>query len=140
MTLLDAVENFPMEKINEKAPNVSYTFWHLLEHIRITQLDILDFCVNKNYQEIKWPDKYWPKKDKLATASDWEKSIKEFKKDTKKMVALLEDEKTDLFSKISWGQGQTILREAMLIADHNAYHIGEFAILRQVTNSWPKER
>jgi len=140
MTLEDAVADFPVKFINTKAPNVDYTFWHLIEHLRITQNDILDFCINKNYKEPKWPEGYWPKKDKKATKKDWDKTVKDYNSDLNKMVKLVKNPKTDLFAKIPWGEGQTILREAMLIFDHNAYHIGELGILRQVVGAWPKNR
>lgn len=136
----EAVSDFPVEFINVKPPNVPYTFWHLVEHLRITQWDILDFCRNPNYVYIKWPDDYWPKQYEKATEKDWEKSVKDFQGDFEEFLAIVKNPKNDLFKAFAWGEGQTLLREALLVADHNAYHVGELAILRQVTSSWPKGR
>ena len=134
----DVVADFKEEDINKKPTNVSYSFYALVEHLRITQKDILDFCINPDYKELEWPHEYWPAKNKKATMAEWNESIASFQKDLKAMIKLVKDEKTDLFAKIPWGSGQTILREAMLVADHNSYHIGELGILRQVANTWPE--
>ncbi len=136
MSFMEAVKDFPESAINQKPPNVEYTFWHLIEHIRITQWDILNFSTNPDYKYLKWPDEYWPAKNKKVTKEDWDKTIKAYQKDLNEMIKLIKNPKTDLFSKIPWGEGQTILREAMLIADHTAYHVGELGILRQVTKTW----
>lgn len=133
-----AVADFPEESINQKPTNVPYTFWHLIEHLRITQHDILDFSINKNYKYMKWPDAYWPDKNAKATKKDWNKTIKDFNLDLAKMIKLVKNPKTDLYAKFSWGEGQTVIREAMVLANHNAYHIGELAILRQTVKNWPK--
>lgn len=138
MTLDEAVKDFPLKHINDCPPNIDYSFWALLEHIRITQWDILDFIQNPNYKEIEWPKEYWPKKSQKATAADWKKTIAYFKKDLKQLQKIAKDTSIKLDTKISHGAGQTIIRELLTVADHNAYHIGEFAILRQVCNLWPK--
>lgn len=138
MGFLDAVADFSEEKMNEKFTNGEYTFWHLLEHIRRTQNDILEFMVNPDYKEREWPKDYWPEKDKKATQKDWDKTVRLFKEDQKKLQEVVEDEKIDLYAKIPHGTGQTIMREILVIVDHNAYHIGEFAIMRQVFNNWKK--
>ena len=132
----ETVKNFPMDHINDKFTNGTYTFWHLLEHIRITQSDILNFIVNRNYKDLEWPKDYWPAASEKADAKDWKKTIDFFHKDMKKLSDIIKNPKTDLYKKIEWGDGQTILREALLVADHNAYHIGEFAIMRQVMGTW----
>lgn len=139
MTLEEAIADFPIQHINTKAKNVPYTFWHILEHIRITQWDILDFCRNPNYKYIKWPDDYWPKQSEKATRSQWDKTIQSIKHDLNEVINLVEDSKYDLYTPFPWGEGQHLLREAILVAEHNAYHIGEFAILRQVVGTWPKD-
>jgi hypothetical protein len=138
MTFDQAVADFPEGMINTRPTNVEYTFWHLLEHIRISQWDILDFSRNPGYQEIEWPKDYWPAKDAQATATQWQETIRQIEQDTREMIQLVRDEATDLHTPFSWGQGQNLVREAILVANHNAYHIGEFAILRQVMNAWPK--
>ncbi|MCL5435407.1 MAG: DinB family protein [Patescibacteria group bacterium] len=136
MTLEEAIENYPVSKINGIFPNGEYSSWHLLEHIRITQNDILEFITNSKYVYLDWPKDYWPARNKKATQKDWKKTIDSFKKDTKALEKIVSNPKTDLYAKIKWGEGQTILREILVVADHNAYHIGEFAIMRQVMNTW----
>jgi hypothetical protein len=130
------IKDFPADSINTKFPNGEYGAWQLMEHIRLTQFVTLDFLTNKNYIELKWPDAYWPTK-KNATKKDWDESIKKFKSDMKKIQKLLMDPKTDLYGKVPNGTGQTYLREFLLIADHNSYHLGEFSIMRQVLDTWP---
>ena len=139
MTFEEAVADFPVKKMNEMFPNGEYTFWHLLEHIRRTQADILDFIINKKYKEPEWPGDYWPGKQEKATQKDWNKTVKSFLKDRKKLQKLVENSKTDLYKKIPHGTGQTIFREIIVIVDHNAYHLGEFAIMRQVLHAWGKK-
>ncbi len=138
MTLEEAVKDFPISHINDIFPNGTYTFWHLLEHIRRTQIDILDFIINSRYKEPHWPNDYWPSEKEKATEKDWEKTISLFEKDLKALKKIVNDPKTDLEAKVSWGDGQIILREIIMVIDHNAYHIGEFSIMRQVLNLWKK--
>ncbi|MBL8156013.1 MAG: DinB family protein [Anaerolineae bacterium] len=137
LNLDDAVKGFPVEHINTRPPKVEYTFWHLLEHLRITQWDILDYCRNPNYKEIRWPDDYWPARDAVTDAAGWQRTIDQFQADLDALVAIVQNPQTDLYSPIPHGyDGHTILREILVVADHNAYHIGEFAILRQVVGNW----
>jgi hypothetical protein len=139
MSFEDAVANFPEAMINVKPTNVPYTFWHLIEHLRITQWDILDYSRNPNYKEISWPVDYWPERDAKTNMAGWQKTIDQFLADLAEMRAIVADPKTDLYAPIPHGYGgHTILREALLMADHNAYHIGELGILRQVMDAWPK--
>jgi hypothetical protein len=138
MSFEDAIKDFPMSYINDKFPNGTYSFWGLLEHIRITQHDILDFMVNKNYKEPEWPKDYWPDAGKKATEKDWKKTIELFEKDMNDLIAIVRNPNTDLNAKVLWGDGQTNLREILVVADHNAYHIGEFTIMRQVMKTWGK--
>ncbi len=140
MTFMDAVEAFPTDKINDYFPNGIYTSWHLLEHIRRTQHDILDFCLNPDYRYLEWPKDYWPDRNEKATKKDWDETIFNFQNELRAFEKLVEDPKTDLYAKIKWGDGQTILREILLVSDHTAYHVGEFAIVRQVMRTWPKSR
>lgn len=137
MPFREAVANFPLERINDLFPNGTYSAWALLEHLRITQWDILDFITNSDYEYREWPKEYWPAQGAKATIEDWHKTIADFEKDLKELVQIARDPKTDLYAKIPHGTGQTILREVLLVADHNAYHIGEFAIMRQVMKTWP---
>jgi hypothetical protein len=138
MTLEDAVADYPMDHINTVFPNGTYTAWHLLEHIRRTQRDILDFMADPNYQEGVWPDDYWPARDTRATEADWRQTIASFQRDMGSLVEIVNDPQTDLDAVIPLGTGQTIFREIVLVADHNAYHTGEFAIMRQVMGTWGK--
>jgi hypothetical protein len=140
MGFQEAVADFPIDRINELFPNGTYSPWALVEHLRITQWDILDFTINSNYQDMEWPKDYWPPQGRTATAEEWHKSIADFQSDLNALIKIVRDPNTDLYAKIPHGTGQTILREMLLVADHNAYHIGEFAIMRQVMGTWPKNR
>ncbi len=137
MNFDDVVADFPLEHINTKPPHVPYTFWHLAEHLRITQWDILEFIRNPQYVSPDWPIGYWPDPSSEATPLQWENTLATFRQDLLAIQALVNDPTTDLYSVIPHGSGQTILREALLVADHNAYHIGEMGILRQVVDAWP---
>lgn len=139
MTFEDAVAKFPEDKMNAMFTNGDYTFWHLLEHIRRTQKDILDFMVSDDYKEPVWPKDYWPAKDEKATQKEWDKTVSSFIADRDKLVELVKDPSTDVFKKIERGTGQTVAREILVIVDHNAYHLGEFSIMRQVLNAWDKD-
>jgi hypothetical protein len=132
----DAVKDWPADLRGKKAENVPYTAWGLLEHMRIAQNDILDFSINPKYKTMIWPDDYWPKSDASPSAAAWDKSIRDFKKDLAAVVKLVKHPNTDLYAKLPWGDGQTILREALLVADHNAYHLGQLVTLRRVLGAW----
>jgi uncharacterized damage-inducible protein DinB len=132
----DVVTDLPAGLQGKKVANLPYTAWTLLEHIRIAQWDILDFSRNPKYKAMEWPKDYWPATEAPPKADAWNKSIKAFKKDMKEMQSLVADPKTDLYKKIPWGDRQTILREALLIADHNAYHLGQMVTLRRLLGAW----
>jgi DinB family len=132
----DAVKNFPAELRGKKVKGLPHTAWMLLEHMRIAQWDILDFSINPKYKTMKWPEDYWPASAAPQTPAAWNNSIKELKKDLRAMEDLVANPKADLFQKIAWGEGQTILREALLIADHNAYHVGQLVTLRRLLGAW----
>ncbi len=137
MSFEDAVKNFPMDQINTQPTGVEYTFWHVLEHLRIAQWDILDYCRNPEYEAIEWPREYWPPKGSTTDAAGWLRTIDQFLADRAALVAIITDPQTDLYAPIPHGyDGHTILREILVVADHNAYHIGEFGILRQVVGLW----
>ena len=104
--------------------------------MRIAQWDILDFCVNPNYQHLSWPDAYWPATPAPPDEKAWDKSVRTFRRDLKAMCKLLADPETDLFAVIPHGKGQTILREALLVADHNAYHVGQLVLVRRLLGAW----
>ena len=134
----DAVADFPEEAMNTPFPNGTYTPWHLLEHMRLTQWDILDFMRNPAYKEGEWPQDYWPSQDKQATREDWDNTIRTFLADRQTLKELAADPATGLNLTIPHGSGQTVQREILVVADHNAYHTGEFAIMRQVMGTWGK--
>lgn len=137
-SLLEAVEDFPDELINAKPENVPYTFWQLLEHIRISQYDMIDFIQNPNYKEMEWPRDYWPDKDEKATRKMWDESIEKYQKDIETLINIVNKNEPDILVHIPHGQGQTALREILQIIDHASYHIGEFILMRRICNVWKK--
>lgn len=136
-TFDDVVADFPMDRINDRPPHVSYSPWHLLEHIRIAQWDILEFVRNPRHVSPEWPRGYWPAPDEIADEARWQQTLRDFRADLAAVEALAEDDSIDLTAPIPHAPGYTVLRELLLVADHNAYHIGEFGILRQVMGTWP---
>jgi len=135
-----AVADFPAEAINRTIPNGIHTPWHLLEHIRRGQADILDYVRNRAYLAPTWPDSYWPARDAAATPAEFAATIEGFRADRAALRELVANPETDLLEPIPDTPGHTILREIRVSAAHNAYHIGEFAILRQVMGTWPPDR
>lgn len=135
-TFDQVIGDFPARFRGEIPDGLPHSAWMLLEHMRIAQWDILDFSRNANYKALKWPADYWPKNAAPASALAWEKSIERFHNDLEAMKKLVSDPKTDLFAKLAWGDGQTILREAMLVADHNAHHLGQLIDLRRLLGIW----
>ncbi len=136
----DAVANFPIEAINTNPPNVPYTPWHLLEHLRLTQLDILEFIRNPSYVSPKWPEGYWPSKQKMADQTEWVETTRKFKADLADLEEIVKNPATNFTADLPHAAGYNIMREIQLVSDHNAYHIGEFCILRQVMGTWPERR
>jgi hypothetical protein len=140
MTFDDAVADFPEWAINARPPNVDYTPWQLLEHLRITQWDILEYIRNPEHVSPEWPIGYWPALDATATAEEFAATVAAFRADLAALRELVADPSTDLLMAMPHTPGHTVMREVRIVADHNAYHIGEFAILRQVMGSWPAHR
>lgn len=140
MTIDEAVADYPLEHINARPPNVTYTPWQLLEHVRLTQRDILDFVRESDYSEPRWPDDYWPDPEATADEAAWHRTVSAIREDLVSLQALVADPSTDLAAPVRRGYRQALQREVMLTADHNAYHVGEFAILRQVMGTWPSRR
>ena len=131
----DLVADFPVEKCGERIEGLPYTAWQVLEHIRIAQWDILEFSRDGKHVSPKWPEGYWPKPQELGNATLWNETVEKFREDLKQMEAMAADPATDLFAKIPHGTGQTILREALLVADHNAYHLGALAVMSRLLKS-----
>jgi uncharacterized damage-inducible protein DinB len=134
----DAIAAIPRKLRGQKPPGMPHSLWMLLEHMRIAQWDILEFSRNPKYKSPEWPESYWPPTDAPPNAAAWDESVKNFRKDLKSMENLIADPKTDLFAKIPWGDGQTILREALLAADHNAYHLGQMVDVLRLLGAWSK--
>jgi len=131
-----AVEGVPADARGRKPQGLPYSLWQLLEHLRLSQRDVLEFCLDPNYVEQKWPDDYWPKADAPPDGSAWDRSIAAFRQDRDALKALAADPKRDLFARIPHGSGQTYLREIVLMIDHNAYHIGELVAVRRALGIW----
>ena len=130
------IADFPAKFRGETPKGLPHSAWMLLEHTRLAQWDILDFSRNPNYEQLKWPDDYWPRTAAPPSETAWEKSVQGFRDDLNAMKALVNDSKTDLFAKIPWGEGQTVLREAMLVADHNSHHLGQLIDVRRLLGIW----
>lgn len=137
MDFKDALSGFPPDAINMRVPNGSYTVWHLLEHMRIAQWDILGFVVNPKHVSPDFPDGYWPPVDRMATVSAWKTTVRQFKSDLKAMSKIVRNRRTDFFGPIPHARDYTILREVLLVADHNSYHLGEFVSIRRILNLKP---
>jgi len=136
VTFDDAVKDFPAKQRGVKPNGMPYTAWQLLEHIRIAQWDILEFSRDSKHTSPKWPEGYWPEAEKPTSEAAWDKSIAAVKRSLLEMQNLINDPKTDLNATIPHGTGQTILREALLLADHNAYHVGQLVIVRRLLGAW----
>ena len=124
------IKRFSVESINERIENFPHTAWHLLEHIRIAQRDILEFSRDEMHVSPEFPDGYWNKNER--TTEDWKNSVTRILEDLQAMRGLISEENTDLFKELSHGDGQTLLREVLLVADHNAYHLGQMAMLEKI--------
>lgn len=136
MTFEQAVADFPAEHFNTKPINVTYTPWHILEHLRIAQWDILEFIRNPDHISPQWPAGYWPHPGESIDQEGWEKTISSFLSNLGSLRNIIKDPDIDLYAPIPHALDYTIFREILVVSDHNAYHIGEFAILRQVMDTW----
>jgi hypothetical protein len=132
----DVIEDLPLNLRGIKPDRFPHTAWMLLEHLRLAQWDILEFSRNARHASPEWPKGYWPQTEAPPSEAAWNKSIQQFRRDSKAMQLLVADPKTDLFARIPWGDGQTILREALLVADHNAYHVAQLVDLRRLLGAW----
>ncbi len=132
----DVVKNWPENLRGTKPSGLLHTAWMLLEHLRLAQWDILEFSRNSKHKSPEWPKGYWPKTETPPSPAAWSKSVQQFRKDLKSMQDLVANPKTDLYARIPWGDGQTVLREALLLADHNAYHLGQLVDVRRLLGAW----
>jgi hypothetical protein len=135
----DVIAGFPAKFYGRKLEGLPHSGWMLLEHMRIAQWDILEFSRDRKHMSPDWPEGYWPESEAPPSAAAWTSSVKKFRADLQAMANLVKNPKTDLFAKIPWGDGQTIMREALLIADHNAYHLGQMVDLRRLLGIWPQK-
>jgi hypothetical protein len=131
-----AVADLPPALRGVRPPGLPHSPWELLEHLRIAQWDILEFSRNSKHISPAWPSGYWPAGAAPPDDAAWDKSVADFRRDLAKMQQLVEDPRTDLYARIPHGEDQTILREALLVADHNAYHLGQLVLVRQLLGAW----
>ncbi len=131
-----AVANLAPEMRGQVPAGLPYSPWQLLEHLRLAQRDILDFCHAPKYEEKNWPDDYWPKDPAPPSAAAWDQSVAAFRADRAALAKMVGDPAVDLFAPVPHGNGQTYLREVLLVADHNAYHIGQLVYARRVLGAW----
>lgn len=132
----EALEGLDAESRGIKLEQLPYSIWQLVEHLRITQQDILDFSENKNYQPISWPDDYWPTASAPENEQDWENSLKAVQKSLADFTRLINDEQQHLLKPFAHGEGQDLLREAILIIDHLSYHTGQIVLIRRLLDNW----
>lgn len=131
-----AFRDFPVHLRGSKPAGLPYSAWQLLEHLRIAQWDILEFSRNPGHVSPPWPEGYWPTSDAPSSAAAWNASLRAFRADLEAIEALVKSSSTDLYARIPSGEGQTLLREALLVADHNAYHVGQVVLLRRLLGAW----
>jgi hypothetical protein len=136
LTFEDVVKNFPAKLRGVKPKGAPHTAWELLEHMRIALWDILEFSRDAKHVSPSWPEGYWPRSQKPPSDAAWKKSVAAIRKDLAAMQKLVGNPKIDLNAQIPHGTGQTILREALLVADHNAYHIGQLMLVRRLLGAW----
>ena len=140
VSLADAVAHFPADRVGERPADLPYSAWQIVEHIRIALHDLLDFCTNSEYVEMEWPAAYWPKQPSPATGESWDTTVKAIHADLKSFEALIHSPDSNLYSTIPWGKnGETLLREVLLAADHTSYHVGELIVLRRLLGIWKKD-
>jgi len=135
----EVLEEFPLDRINEPVPHSEYTPWRLLDHIRIGQRDILEYVRDANYVSPPWPQGYWPPAGGQADIDQWQKSLDGFRVDLAALEALVRDPSVDLFAPLPHAPTATLLREIILTAGHTAFHLGEFAAIREMLQSWPPD-
>ena len=134
----DAVADFPAALRGSVPGGLPYSGWQLVEHIRRTQADILEFCVAAHYEEKSWPRAYWPEAASPPSPGAWEESIAAIRRDREALATMTTDAKTNLIARVPNGDGQTYLREILLVIDHTAYHVGELIVLRRLLGIWPR--
>lgn len=135
ISLDDALKHIPFKQISIRPDNLPYSIWELTEHLRIAQHDIVEFCRDPAYQSPAWPSGYWPE-NKEPSQKVWKECLRAIRDNREEMIQLLKKSENKLFEPFSWGSGQSLFREALVIADHNAYHCGEIVAVRRVLGIW----
>jgi hypothetical protein len=130
------VEDLPVAMRGKRPAGAAHSPWEIMEHMRLAQRDILEFSRDPKHTSPDWPSGYWPKTVIPPNRTAWSKSAKAFRADREAMAHLVQLKSTNLYERIAWGDGQTILREALLLADHNAYHLGELVLVRRLLGAW----
>jgi DinB superfamily len=131
-----AFDDFPAQLRGTRPDGFPHTGWQLLEHIRFTLHDLLEFCTNSDYLEPKWPDEYWTRSEAPPNQDSWDNSLAGLKADMAAFEALVGDPTGNIYAQIPWGQGQTLFREVLLVADHSSYHVGQVVMLRRLLGAW----
>jgi uncharacterized damage-inducible protein DinB len=132
----DALKGLPPKLRSAVPPGFAHSVWQIVEHVRIAQHDILEFCTKADYEEMKWPDDYWPKAPAPKTAAAWTTALAGYRRDRKALQRLAADRRIDLFATIPHGSGQTYIRELLLVADHTAYHVAQIVDVRRALDNW----
>ena len=135
-TFDQATRGFPAARAGERPSGLPHSAWELVEHMRIAQNDILRFCQSADYHSPDWPAGYWPSSPAPERESQWRTSLHAFRDDRAEFLGMVRDPAADLYRKFAWGEGQTLLREALLVADHNAYHLGQLVLVRRALGTW----
>jgi len=131
-----AIADLPQELRGRRPAGGPHSVWELVEHIRLAQRDILDFCRDEHYEERRWPDDYWPPSPEPSSPGQWDDSVATYHADLEALRALVLDPEFDLFATVPWGSGQTNLREVLLVVDHTAYHVGQIVLVRRLLGAW----
>jgi hypothetical protein len=132
----DAVKGFPVDRAGERPADTPYSAWELLEHMRIAQNDMLRFSLSAEHVSPEWPGGYWPATPAPKNEAEWSKALRSFRKDLAEFVAVVRDPQQDLYRPFPWGREQNLLREALQIADHNSYHLGQLVLVRRLLGEW----
>jgi len=136
VSLDKALENIPFSLLGERPGNLPYSTWQITEHIRIAQWDILEFSHGSKHVSPKWPDGYWPNETAPKSEDEWKKCIQQIQSDRTSFTELIKNAGDNLYKPFEYGNGQSLLKEALVLADHNSYHTGEIIIIRRLLNEW----
>ncbi len=136
VSILQAIAGIPFEKLGLRGPEFPYTLWQQIEHSRLAQKDIVDYTLNDNYEPMEWPDEYWPEQMTPANEQIYQSTLENFKKDLNRMIDHIKNPQNNLYENFPYGNSHNLLREALLLADHNAYHSGQIILMRKILGCW----